>query len=132
MEIIEAPKLIINAASEYTNEALETIAKIMRHSESEKMRLLAAMALLDRATIPKGVQAIRPEAPPPLESRADMRSRLVVHMKKNAGKRFDERELKSALELRSPATAIRSTLVQLQREGVLAIDADGRFMAKSA
>lgn len=129
MEIVESPQAIITAARSYSSEALEVIAKIMRSSNSEKMRLLAAMALLDRATVPRGMKLTDPLAPP-VESRGDMRTRIEQHINANAGTFYGPNALKAALDLKSPISAIQATLVQLQREGVIAGEA-GRFTSKS-
>lgn len=131
MEIVESPQAIITAARSYSNEALEVIAKIMRSSNSEKMRLLAAMALLDRATVPRKAMQLTDPQSPPVESRGDMRTRIVGYIRENVGATFDEHEVKTALAFKSPSSAVRSALVQLQREGAIAIR-DGRFTAKAS
>lgn len=130
MDIIESPQEILTAASTYTKEALETIAKIMRTSDSEKMRLLAAMALLDRAIVPRG-HVKRASEQPVLESGPDLRTRLVSHLQTNRGDAFDEHRLKTELKLRSPPSAIRATLVQLNRDGLIAKGPVGGFQAKA-
>lgn len=127
MELIDSPQAVLTAARTYSSEALEVIASIMRKSDSEKMRLLAAMALLDRCK--------QGEAPPRShesnvpETLGDMRSR-IVKFAANAADSFDENEVKTALALRSPASAIRATLVQLSREGALVLDGVRKFRGK--
>lgn len=134
-EIIDSPKAVLAAAHSYAQEALETIAKIMRTSQSEKMRLLAAMSLLDRATVPRAPAKAAHEAPalppgtPALEKAADMRSRVFEHLQANPLVAFDEHRLKTELGLRSPATAIRAACVQMNREALIGRTVEGKWQS---
>lgn len=125
MEVLDSPQAVIVAARSYASEALEVIAQIMRGSESEKVRLLAAMALLDRATVPRA-----PKTGEPIETAIDLTTKIAAHLRANNGDSYDEQRLKTELMLRSPATAIRAKLVQMHRDGVIARNGAGSFQAK--
>lgn len=136
-EIIESPQVILTAAAQHTKEAIETIVKIMRTSESEKMRLLAAAMILDRATVttrarhtPGSSSSSALPAPTVPEAKQDMRAKLERHLNDNRGDDYDEQRLKTELELRSPPTQIRATLVQMYRDGIITRTDAGTFTAK--
>jgi len=123
MEVLESPAELIAAARSYTSEALEVIAGIMRKSDSERMRLMAALALLDRAVVPRRLSGDAP----PMETKAGMRERLAGHLNANFTESFDAQHLKTVLQLRSTPEAIRATLVQMHRDGAIARTPVGSF-----
>ncbi len=125
MEIIDSPAKLLAAAQTYTEEALLVIVQIMRTSQSERIRLVAAMALLDRCVVKRAPAATQGD----LETHADLRTRVSVFMRSNPTESFDEHRVKSTLNLRSPATAVRATMVQLLRDGELARAEPGSFQS---
>lgn len=126
-EPIEPPRALATAAQEHSAEAFGVILDIMRTSQSEKMRLLAATLVLDRAGSIGSVVRLRAVEGP--EKSADLRARLLQHLKANPWDSFDEKRLKTELSLRSPTTAIRAMLVQLYRAGEIQRTDVGSFHA---
>lgn len=125
---------VIESAQSLAHEAIETIAAIMRKSSSERMRMLAAMAILDRSPRGSGQSLIVRSGGqlPAIESKGDMRARVLAHFSANSIHDFDAARIKAELELRSPEQAIRVLLVQLHRDGALERLPNGRFMARKS
>lgn len=122
------PELIendaVSIARSLVGEALSVVASIMRNSDNERTRLLAAMAIIDRAG--RGGIVTAKDEP------KSLRERILDHMTKNFGVMFDERDIKQALEVRSPETAIRAALVQLHRDGAISKTQIGKFTGLTA
>ncbi len=114
---------IKSMAQSLASEALGVVASIMRNSDNEKTRLLAAMAILDRA----GRGVIDPSEEP-----RSLRERILDHMSKNFGIAYDEKDIRTALVVRSPETAIRAAIVQLYREGLISKTQAGKFTGLTA
>lgn len=126
---MSAPQLI-DAPKTYADEALEVIAGIMRNSESEKTRLVAAAMLLERGGDRRPPRLIASGADlPQLETRPDMRTRVLNYMTDHYMQSFSAASLKEALALKSPVSAVAELLVTLHRENAIAKFNGGLFRA---
>ena len=130
-------------------EAIDTIVQIMRHSASEKTRLVAALALLDRGfgRVPAaGMRVIDvPQKPalvqhidhePPSEPAADFspgahreaRVKVLELLNQHPSKSFTAPDVVAVTGLKG--TAVAAILVQLHRDGHIDRRGQGTFQAK--
>jgi len=123
---VTEPEILVAASKSYADEALEVIAEIMRKSENEKTRLLAAGLLLDRAgdRMPPSTAL---HSVPKLEG--DMGKRIRAHMADHYMRQFSALTMKEALGLKSPASAVLDKLNELVKLGQIRSPVAGMFQA---
>ena len=114
---------ILAASKSYADEALEVIAEIMRKSDNEKTRLLAAGLLLDRA----GER--RPAGPAPLRVEGDLGVRIRAHLTNHYMRKFSAETIRTDLALRSPESVVSERLKQMVAHGQIRAAGPGMFQA---
>lgn len=130
---VSVPQIVTDAPVEwprkYAEEALEVIAGIMRNSDNEKTRLVAAAMLLEHGGDRRPKFLATGGDLPAIETRGSMVERITNYLCDHYMQSFDASELRVALLLKSPVEAINATLKQLHKVEAIGITSGGKYRA---